>query len=134
MNAIDSQFKRAVERFGAKDFEGAEKACRKLLVAQPQHVDALHMLGMILGKAERRTEAVELLARAAAIRPGDAPLQNNLGEIYRQLERLEEAAGCFCRAIELAPRFAEPHYNLGIALKAWAAATRPRRRFDDPSN
>ena len=101
-----------------KDFGGAEKACRKLLAAVPDHVDALHMLGMILGQAERRSEALPHLERAAALRPNDAPLQNNLGEIYRQLERLEEAAGCFCRAIELAPRFAEPHYNLGIVLKS----------------
>ncbi len=118
MSANDPQFRLAVERFGAQDFDGAEKACRKLLKAQPEHVDALHMLGMILGRAERRSEAVELLARAVAIRPGDAPLQNNLGEMYRQLDRLDDAIGCFVRAVELAPRFAEPHYNLGIALKA----------------
>lgn len=113
-----ADFRQAIAHFQAGEFPAAEQVCRALLAHDARHVDALHMLGMLLEKSDRRDEAIGLLARAAALRPGDPMIANNLGELYRQQNRWPEAVRMFNQAIRLAPNFPEPHYNLAIALKS----------------
>ncbi|HEX4147902.1 MAG TPA: tetratricopeptide repeat protein, partial [Pirellulales bacterium] len=115
---MDSQFHAAAQEFQSGNFERAEQLCRDLLTREHEHADAWHLLGMIAGQAGRREEAVQLLRRAAVIRPRDAALANNLGEMLRLQNELGEAVAAFQTAIRLAAGFPEPHYNLGIALKA----------------
>ena len=95
----------------------AEDLYRRILASDPNHVDAVHMLGVLAYQAGRAEAAVDLIGRAIALGGDNATFHNNIGEALRYLARLDEATGHFTRAIELDPYAAEGHMNLGNALK-----------------
>jgi predicted TPR repeat methyltransferase len=96
----------------------AEAIYRQILVTQPEHADALHLLGVIACQAGRLDEAAELITRGLALQPDNAEFLINLGEVQRRQGRLPEAVATFRRATALAPQNAFGHYNLGLALVA----------------
>jgi tetratricopeptide (TPR) repeat protein len=95
----------------------AEGLYRQVLAVDPNHVDALHMLGVLAHQAGRPEAAVELISRAIALQGDNASFHNNLGEALRYVGRLDEAVAHFTKATELDPSAAEGHMNLGNALK-----------------
>ena len=54
----------------------------------------------------------------AALKPGDANAQNNLGEAYEALGRHAESVEAFRQAIRLKPDFGKAYFNLGKTLLA----------------
>jgi tetratricopeptide (TPR) repeat protein len=119
----------------------AEALTRQALAREPQHGDALNLLGILAMQAERAAEAEPLFARAVAADSRNASYRSNLGLALRRLGRLAEARAACSAAIELAPTFAEAHNNLGLvalatddaagALAAFDAATRLRPDYAD---
>lgn len=95
----------------------AETIYRNILCEQPDHADALNLLGMLLAQTGRETEAVELIRRAIRFKPEEAAARYNLGTILRDLHRTDEAIAEYRQAIRLKPDFAEAYNNLGIALR-----------------
>lgn len=95
----------------------AEALYRQVLQQQPNHPDALHLLGMLLHQAGNSEMAVALINRAILADPGNPVIYYNLGTIYQAQQRPEEAAGCYQKACALKPDFAEAYNNLGNALK-----------------
>lgn len=87
-----------------------------VLDTQPDHPDALHLLGVVHLQAGHPAEA-ETLIRAAIRADGSvADHYDNLGSALRALDRAEDAAAAHREAIRLRPAFAQAHYNLGNAL------------------
>ncbi|HMD55753.1 MAG TPA: tetratricopeptide repeat protein, partial [Phycisphaerae bacterium] len=80
---------------------------------QPNHADALHLLGVIAYQKQKNEVAFELIGRAIAIDPSIAMYHNNLGNSLRAMGQLEQAAEAYRRAIHLQPDYAEAHNNLG---------------------
>lgn len=95
----------------------AEGLYRDVLALDPNHVDALHMLGVLAYQAGRPEAAVDLIGRAIGLQGANASFHNNIGEALRYLGRLDEAVAHFTKATELDPYAAEGHMNLGNALK-----------------
>ncbi|PLZ01123.1 hypothetical protein CY652_17725 [Burkholderia sp. WAC0059] len=106
----------AAHRDGRLD--DAERDYRATLAADPAHVDALHLLGVLRHQQGQHAEAVALVRRAADLRPDDAALQLNLGNALKAMGKLEGAIERFRNALTLAPTFALAHYNLGNAYAA----------------
>src|SRR5262249_1213130 len=50
------------------------------------------------------------------LKPGNATVQNNLGEVLVSLGHLQEAEVCFRDALRLAPAYAQAYANLGGVL------------------
>ena len=96
----------------------AEQIYRRILAAQPDQADAMHLLGVVAHQAGRHELAIERIQRAIALRGTDAAFHCNLGEAYRAQGRGEEAIACCRRAIELKPDYAEALHNLGVLLAA----------------
>jgi tetratricopeptide (TPR) repeat protein len=96
--------------------EEAEQLYRRVLRQQPEHVDALRLLGQIAYKAGRITEAGRLLERAIAIAPDFTAAIIDLGRILKEQDRYEEAIGCFDRVLALEPDNAQAHYLRGSTL------------------
>jgi tetratricopeptide (TPR) repeat protein len=72
-------------------------ACRlygSFLRAQPDHADALHLLGLALHQQGDHQQAAECIARAATLNPGNAVFHANLAEAYRALGHLDRAGDC----------------------------------------
>jgi tetratricopeptide (TPR) repeat protein len=94
----------------------AEDIYRKVLAQRPDHPDALHLLGVIVGDAGKTDAGIELIRRAIAINPGVADYHSNLGNALARLGKFDEAIVAHRCAMRLRPDFAEIHYNLGNAL------------------
>jgi len=118
MNATAEAFQAAVRAFAARDWTQAEALCRQVLLANPRHADALHMLGLLFSEAGRPEDAIATLREATALQPENAVLWTNLGRVYYKAGRSADAAECQRRAIELKENFPEAHFNLGLAYHA----------------
>jgi tetratricopeptide (TPR) repeat protein len=107
----------AVKHHQAGRLADAERAYRQLLAQQPNHREALHLLGILSAQSGRPTAAVELIRLAIQVDPEFADAHYNLGNVYKTLGQLDEAVASYHNAIRLKPHFAEAHNNLGLALK-----------------
>lgn len=94
----------------------AEAIYRDILAVEPQHAEALHLLGVLAHQVGQNEAAVALIEAAIAVDGTNRRYHNNLGTAYRMLNRLDEAAASYRRALALYPDFAEALGNLGIVL------------------
>ncbi|MDR3100850.1 MAG: tetratricopeptide repeat protein [Paraburkholderia sp.] len=115
---MEQVFVRAYAAHRDGRLDDAERGYRAMLAADPVHVDALHMLGVLRHQQGQHAEAADLVRRAVDLRPDDAALQLNLGNALKALGELEGAIERFRNALTLAPAFALAHYNLGNAYAA----------------
>ena len=114
---IGQTFDAALQNHQHGRMSQAEDLYRQILAADPNHVDALHMLGVLALQAVRPEAAIDLIGRAIALRGDNATFHNNIGEAYRSLGRLDDAVAHFAKATDLDPHAAEGHMNLGNARK-----------------
>ncbi len=61
--------------------------------------------------------AIEAQNQLVAVRPDDAAVWNDLGNLLTLKPDYEKAEACYRRAIELDPEPASPHFNLGLLLE-----------------
>jgi tetratricopeptide (TPR) repeat protein len=76
---------------------------RQVLQAEPRHVDALHLLGVVAAQTGNPLAAAELMGRALELDPDHPAILANRGNALEDLQRLEEALQAFRRAYALAP-------------------------------
>jgi tetratricopeptide (TPR) repeat protein len=97
--------------------EQAQQVYQQILRLEPDHADALHLLGVLAAQSGKPELALAPIQRAIAVRPNVAVYYSNLGNAYCDLGRLEEAVAQYRRAIELYPDYADGLVNLGAALR-----------------
>ncbi len=95
----------------------AEGCYRRILAAQPDHADALHLLGLLAQKAGRHDLAVHLIGQAIQQDGHIADYFLSLGVALMLQGKFEEVVAACRQAIAIKPDFAEAHANLGLALK-----------------
>jgi protein O-GlcNAc transferase len=110
-------FELALQHHQAGRLAYAEELYRKILAQQPDHADALHLLGVIAHQVGRHDVAVDLIRKALVLIPDNAAAQSNLGEAYRTAARFDEAIAAYRRALQLNPDSPQAYNNLGIALR-----------------
>lgn len=112
------------EAFSFADNDSAEVVAKLAYLAgkQPQTFGAQYYYGAALVKEMdqgRNVKNVPLaraaLHKAAALRPGDARVPYQLGELCRVQKRPSEAVSYYQQAAALDPEFPEPLYKLGQA-------------------
>ncbi|WP_146210815.1 tetratricopeptide repeat protein, partial [Azospirillum sp. TSO35-2] len=96
----------------------AERGYRAVLVADPNHADALHLLGVLSLQSGRLAEAVTLIGQALERSNGVADYWDNLGTALAADGRAAEAAQAHRNAVLLDPQGAQRRHNLGNALAA----------------
>ena len=122
--------RRAIAAYHRGDWTDAEKLCRAVLDANADHSSALHLLGTLAVQTQRPHEAAELLARAAAINPGNAEIHNTRGVALRDFGRFAEALESYDRAIALVPDYPEAYANRGVALRNLGRHEEALRSYD----
>jgi tetratricopeptide (TPR) repeat protein len=105
----------AAEHHRAGDFAAAERLYRQVLKREPDHVDALRLLGMIAFAAGRHEDAETLLRRAVAAAPDFVGALVDLARILQERNQLPEAIDFFARAAELSPANPQVHFLLAGA-------------------
>ena len=114
---IATEMKTAMQYHQAGRLHKADAIYRKVLSIEPNHPDALHMLGLIAHQANKNDAAAELIEKAISINPENSAFRNNLGNVYVALNRLDDAVACFEKAVQIEPNIVEAYINLGNALK-----------------
>jgi tetratricopeptide (TPR) repeat protein len=123
----------AVQHYKSGRLAEAEAMCRQIIAVQPQHADALHLLGMIAHQTKHYQAAAKLFSRAIALNDDAARYHHSLGNTLQALQRVPEAMQSYRRAIERNPTLAIAHHRLGLleyasnnfagAAKSFDAAT-----------
>ena len=111
-----SLFAAAVNHFRARQLGEAEKCCRDILTVEPNHFDALHLLGVIAFQIGRHDGAAELIGRAVAVNGNNAECHFNLAQALRALGRLDEAMTHLAQAAALKRYYPAAHVALGDVL------------------
>jgi predicted O-linked N-acetylglucosamine transferase (SPINDLY family) len=114
---IQQSFDLAVQFHQAGKLREAESIYRQILAHQPNHADALHLLGVVALQSGQHRVAVDLIGRALAIQPAEAAYHNNQGNAWMNLGNLDVAAASFRQACAFRPAYAEAHYNLGLVFQ-----------------
>jgi predicted O-linked N-acetylglucosamine transferase (SPINDLY family) len=94
----------------------AETLYREVLVQQPDHADALHLLGMLAGQVGELDVAVDLMRRATELNPNFADAHNNLGFALAKNGKTQEAIASYREAVRLKPDLYEAQVNLANVL------------------
>ena len=115
--ALQSRFQQALALLQRGRLADAERIYQEILRQQPNHVDALHMQGLIALQGERMERAVELIGKAVRLNGQIPAAHSNLGNALRALKRPGEALARYDKAIALKPDYALAYGNRGNALR-----------------
>ena len=117
-NAHAAQLQTALALHQQGRLAEAELIYREILLAQPDHFDALQLLATIAGQQNRLIDAVSLFERALNINPDHPASLNNCGNALQMLKRYDEALFYYERALFVNPNNADAYYNRGVVLQA----------------
>jgi protein O-GlcNAc transferase len=116
IDEVGQEFIRANLLHQRGDVSAAATAYRKVLVRDPRHFAANHLLGIIELQGGRTDSAIRLIARAIDIDADNAHAHLNLGAAFMALGKAEDALRSFDRALEINARWALAWTNRGNAL------------------
>jgi tetratricopeptide (TPR) repeat protein len=111
-------------------FDEAETGYRRVLKAQPDHFDALHLLGALKTQRGDAAEAHRLITAALKINPRSPDALSNLALALHALKRSDEALASLERALALAPGHSEALNNRGNILLDLARPAEAVAAFD----
>ncbi|CAN5370982.1 hypothetical protein BH11PSE11_BH11PSE11_36110 [soil metagenome] len=110
---LKATMKAAMAHHNAGRLDQANAIYQQVLQAQPEHVDALHLSGLIANQSGQVELALTRIRKAIALKPDAAMIHNNLGNILLESGQNDEAMTSFERVLELNPSFVPALYNLG---------------------
>jgi predicted O-linked N-acetylglucosamine transferase (SPINDLY family) len=114
---LQQQLESGLAHYHAGRLAEAEMIYRQILTQQPNHPEALYLLGVLAGKVGRNDIAEDLIRRAIAFRPNYAEAHSDLGNVLMDRGQLDEAIAAYRQAIALNPNLPEANANLGNALR-----------------
>jgi tetratricopeptide (TPR) repeat protein len=106
------------------NFDEAQAIYEKILHIQPDHFDALQLLGVLFAQVKKYVQAVELLSKALEINPNHAGAYSNRGIALKELKRFDEALANYDQAIANNPGYLDAYSNRGNLLQEL-------KRFDE---
>ncbi len=107
----------AIQHHQAGRLGEAEGLYRQILAVDPNHADALNLLGLIAQVCGSPQVAAGLIRQAIAVQPFAAHYHFNLGNTLKDQGRFAEAIAAFQHALHLQPDLAIAHVNLGNTLR-----------------
>jgi predicted O-linked N-acetylglucosamine transferase (SPINDLY family) len=114
---IQELLQQAVALHQAGRFAEAKALYQQILIADPRHPDALHLLGVIFLQSGDNAKAVEFISRAIALRPDDPAPYMNIGLALKTMGQPDKALENYDKAIALKPGYADAWNNRGAALQ-----------------
>ena len=117
-------------------FEHAETRCKSYLERDPDDINVLGLLGVVLLRLGKTTDAKPILKRAIQIEPNFAKPHEDLGMLYLHEGNLERSVQYFEEAIRLDGSQAGAFAGLAQAqgrLGEYAAASEAQKRHLDLS-
>jgi tetratricopeptide (TPR) repeat protein len=115
--SVPESLEMAWHYYEAGKLQQAEQLYKQILQADPNQVDAQHLLGVIAGRTDRHDLALEYLQATLHLKPDFAAAHNSVGMVFVLLGRLPEAVASFRQAVRCKPEFVAALSNLGNALR-----------------
>jgi tetratricopeptide (TPR) repeat protein len=109
-------FDEAIALITSGELSAAELHCQRALEAHPRDVNMLALLGAILIKLERPSEAESRLLEAIKLAPTFAKPHEDLGRLLAQRGRAADARPHLERAVRLDPQLDAAWFTLGKVL------------------
>ncbi len=109
---IEKLFAKAHQLQRSGQLPQAISCYEQLLNCSPNHVKALHFLGLAHAQMDDMKSAITYLCRALKQQPTDARLHNNLANAYKHSHAYDQAIYHYQQAIQLDPHYAQAHNNL----------------------
>ena len=106
------------QTYQAGNYRKAEELCRQALVIDPENIDGLNLLSVLVSQSGNAMEAIELLEKAIQINPRNADFFNNIGQLYKGVGRFKDAIKAYSQALKIRPNFSEAHSNFANAMSA----------------
>ena len=113
---IQQVFQQAVRCHQSGRLPEAEKLCQQILRRQPDHGDAMHMLGILALQKGEHDVAADLIRRAILHIPSNPHAHCNLATALQNMGKADEAIDAYRQAIAVEPRLLKAHSNLGVLL------------------
>ncbi len=108
----------ALEHHQAGRMPQAKAIYQQILQAEPNHPEALHLLGVIAHQEGNYEIAVELISKAISVISSSPMSHLNLGLALQAQGKLDEAIESYQKALSIKPDYAEAHINLGSVHQA----------------
>ncbi len=115
-HAHDPTFQRAMAALQSGNVKDAEQLLRTVLRAEPRHVGALNVLGIVLTQQQKFDEAETYLRRALRENARSDATLYNYGLVLKALKRPAEALDRFTAALAINPAIAETWNNRGTVF------------------
>jgi len=115
-NQLPELFKTAFSCHQTGDLSNAETRYEQILMIDPDHSDALHLLGLIKHKKGDIRDASLLIDKAVAVAPDFPNYHISLGDVYADMGALDKAVSQYQTALRLDPNLCEAYFNMGNAL------------------
>jgi len=131
LQPIPLLFQHALTHHQAGRLSEAEALYREILVREPAHAEALHLLGVIAYQSGNYVQARALIEAAIGADARQAAYYSNLGNVFMALGQADAAAVAYRHALLLNPNYAEAHYNLGNILLAHGEHEAAAARYMD---
>ncbi len=106
----------AMQHHRAGRFAEAEAMYRRILDADPNNPNALHLLGVLGGQVGQAEAGIQLMRRAIALQPDFVDAYNNLGCTLVAQDQPDEAIEALRSAIRLQPDNPMTRLNLTTAM------------------
>src|SRR5688572_28173608 len=130
MHHFAQKLREGVTLYRGGDLPRAESCFREVLDAQPEQIDALNLLGLVLALQKRHGEAVKVMQKAITVKPGDPVLLGNLGGLLNEANDPLTAIRYLRDAIRLKPDHTDAIVSLAGALQAAGRIDEAEKQFD----
>jgi tetratricopeptide (TPR) repeat protein len=107
----------AIEKYQAGNLQKSESFCKEILKAQPDNLDALHILGLLNYQNRHYDSAIEYFQKILQIDPTNTFAYFNLANSFREKGNFDEAITYYLKALQHNPNFEDAYYNLGLTYK-----------------
>jgi len=111
-----AKLQNAMNAHAAGHNELAIMTAEEIIKAAPNHPDAYHLIGCILGSVKNYLAALQYFNLSIERFSNNPVALNNRANVFQALKQPELAMHDFDAAIKLQPNYAEAYYNKGIVL------------------
>lgn len=113
MANFEETFHQILKQHQSGDLNAAKQGYTQLLKQQPDNVQVLDLMGVLLNQQGAHADSLAFFEKALQQEPDNATLHVHEGNALCALQRFEEALQHFTTALSLNPQYAEAHNNCG---------------------